>query len=51
MREVKFVNIPMFDELSVKQLWPEMKGAGAFTQYFPDKLPKGACRRGSTSST
>ena len=22
MKDVKFVNVPQFDELSVKQLWP-----------------------------
>ena len=24
LNEVKHVNMPMFDELSVKELWPEM---------------------------
>ena len=41
MKDVKFINVPVFDELSVKNLWPEMQGAIGFMKYFPDKLPKG----------
>ena len=30
----------MYDELSVRNLWPEMKKDAAFMQYFPEKFPK-----------
>ena len=39
--EVKFINVPHYDEVSVKQLWPKMKLATDFMKYFPDKLPQG----------
>ena len=39
--EVRFINVPHYDEGSVKQLWPKMKEATDFMQYFPDKLPQG----------
>ena len=38
---INFVNVPMYDELSVKRLWPEMRGSPDFMRFFPDKLPKG----------
>lgn len=41
IKEVNFVNVPVFDELSVKNLWPQLKESPAFTRFFPDKLPKG----------
>ena len=41
LTEVKFVNVPMYDELSVKNLWPSCKGNAQLMKYFPDKLPKG----------
>ena len=41
MKDVKFINVPMFDELSVKNLWPDLQTSPVFMQYFPDKLPKG----------
>ena len=39
--DVRFINVPMFDELSVKRLWPEMQNSPDFMKYFPEKLPKG----------
>ena len=39
--DVRFINVPMFDELSVKRLWPEMQLSPDFMKFFPDKLPKG----------
>ena len=30
----------MYDELSVKNLWPHMQGIPEFMIHFPDKLPK-----------
>ena len=41
IKDVRFINVPMYDELSVKRLWPEMKNSPDFMKYFPDKLPKG----------
>ena len=39
--EVKRVNVPMYDELSVVNLWPDMKLDQHFMLYFPDQFPKG----------
>ena len=39
--EVRFVNVPMYDELGVKHLWLQMQNSSDFMKYFPDKLPKG----------
>ena len=33
--------MPLYDELSVVNLWPLMKQDAQFMQYFPDKMPKG----------
>ena len=41
LRDVKFRNIPVYDELAVKKFWPMMKNDAAFMKYFPDKLPSG----------
>ena len=38
---MKFVQVPMYDELSVVALWPLMRQDVEFMQYFPDKMPKG----------
>lgn len=39
--EVKFVNIPRFDELSVKNLYPRFKNDKLFMQHMPSKFAKG----------
>ena len=41
MSQVKRVNVPLYDELSVIKIWPMMKTDATFMKYFPDKLPKG----------
>ena len=41
LKEVQFVNIPLYDELSVVNLWPMVQEAGDLMMYFPRKLPKG----------
>ena len=41
MKEVRHINVPMYDELAVKHLWPEMMKSPEFAVYFPDTLPKG----------
>jgi hypothetical protein len=38
---VRFVNMPEYDELSVKNLWPHMQANPKFMRFFPDRLPKG----------
>ena len=35
------VNAPMFDELSVKNLWPHFQKTPRLMRFFPDQLPKG----------
>jgi hypothetical protein len=41
LSEVQRVNVPMYDELSVVNLWPDMKMDQRFMLYFPDQFPKG----------
>ena len=41
LRNVKFINVPVYDELSVKKFWPIMQNDTNFMKYFPDKLPVG----------
>jgi hypothetical protein len=41
MAEVKMVNVPCYDELSVTELWPRLKQDSNFMRHFPDELPKG----------
>ena len=41
LNEVKWRNVPLYDELSVVRLWPMMKQDKSFMRYFPAKLPKG----------
>ena len=41
LSDVKLVVVPNYDELSVKNLWPHMKGIEQFMRYFPDKIPQG----------
>ena len=37
----KMVNVPHFDELSVKNIWPSCTEMPAIMEFFPDSLPKG----------
>ena len=37
--DVQKITVPHYDELSVKNLWPQLKKDVDFTQYFPDKYP------------
>ena len=39
--EVQKVNVPHYDELSVKALWPHFKKDVEFMKYFPDTYPAG----------
>ena len=38
--QVKQVQVPQYDELSVRRLWPEMKKDAEFLSFFPTKYPK-----------
>ena len=33
--EIKYIDVPQYDELSVKNQWAEFKEDKAFMQYFP----------------
>lgn len=39
LEDLKQINIPKYDELSVKNLLPKLKEDKAFMLYLPDKLP------------
>jgi hypothetical protein len=39
--QVKWINVPLYDELSLKSLGPQMVGDAQFMQFFPDNMPKG----------
>ena len=41
LSEVKWTNVPNYDELSVKTLWPGVSQDLEFMQFMPDKFPKG----------
>jgi hypothetical protein len=41
MSELKSVNVPKFDELSVKNIFPLIRQDAEFMKYFPDEYPKG----------
>ena len=41
LSDVKWRNVPFYDELSVKSLWPDLQKDKQFMYYMPSKLPKG----------
>jgi hypothetical protein len=41
LRDVRTVNVPKFDELSVKNIFPKKMDDPRFMAYFPDKSPRG----------
>jgi len=41
LKDVKYVNVPKYEELSVEKMWPIMKPDAEFMAHFPDTLPKG----------
>jgi len=41
LNEVKYVIVPLYDELSVGNLWPELQEFPEFLTFFPSKFPKG----------
>ena len=40
MSEVRFINVPAFDEIAVKYLYSDVIKKEGMAQYFPDKFPK-----------
>ena len=38
--EVNHVQVPHYDELSVRRLWPEFKKDAEMMKFFPSKYPK-----------
>jgi hypothetical protein len=47
MEKVRFINPPLYDELSVKSLYPKIIGLDGMAKYFPSQYPKGrqCCRQ------
>ena len=41
MREVKFINVTKYEELSVKRLYDNFLSLDGMSFYFPDKYPEG----------
>ena len=41
LRHVRHVNMPRYDELSVKKFWPLMQKDAIFMQYMPDPTADG----------
>jgi hypothetical protein len=41
MSEVRPINMPKFDELSVKKVYPMICRDNELMRYFPDSYPKG----------
>ena len=38
LKEVKYVNVPRYDELSVKRFWPILREDNMLIKYMPDFL-------------
>ena len=41
LSELRTVNVPKFDELSVKNVYPQIQEDKQVMKYFPDKYPNG----------
>ena len=41
LSDVKFIHVPLYDELAVVRIWPMMRDDKKFMLYMPSKLPKG----------
>ena len=41
LNDVRWINVPRFDELSVENLEKQFKSDAQLQRYLPDKLPKG----------
>ena len=40
LNQISWVNVPLFDELSVIRLWPMVRSDEDFSKCFPTKMPK-----------
>ena len=40
LNQVSRINVPLYDELSVANIWPMMKSDEKFMMYFPRKMAK-----------
>ena len=41
LSEVKWRNVPFYDELAVRKIWPDAQKDPEVMFFMPDKLPKG----------
>ena len=41
LKEVKFVTVPRYDELSVKKFWPMLQSDETFMRYMPELTAEG----------
>ena len=41
LEQVSRINVPLYDELSVGNIWPMMMNDEKFMLYFPTKMAKG----------
>ena len=39
--DVSPIEVPHYEEISVKALWPQFAGDDLFVRYFPDEYPQG----------
>ena len=39
--EVVFIQVPQYEELSIKALWPQVAGDEVISKYFPDQYAVG----------
>ena len=42
VNDVKFINVPPFKEIAVKNIYADVVKQGQMQDYFPDKFPKGS---------
>ena len=40
-QDVSYIEVPHYEELAVKNLYPQFAGDDLFTRYFPDEYPVG----------
>ena len=41
LNDVRYVNVPLYDELAVVKIWAYMKDDEELMKYFPSKFPRG----------
>ena len=40
MNEVRFINVPMYDEIGLVHIYEDVRTLPLMVDYFPDKVPK-----------